>query len=280
MATKPQTKPTPAATKPQPQAAKPSTAVTRREPMGGDVVTIERPAFIKEGARGAENVGVADLVIPRLEVVQSLSPCRQKNDPDYIEGAEEGQLYNNVTRELYGEEVTVIPCFFLKEWLIWKDRKKGGGFRGAFPTKEAADKGIAELRDGDGKPENPADFTALDTAQHFCLLLPPNGGKPQQIVISMAKSKMKVSRKWNSLIQLTGDDSFARCYKVISVDDKNSNNQDFKNLAVKALGYASESLYIAGEKMYQAIKGGGIRADTSGLDRTSDESAGAESKEF
>lgn len=267
---------TPAAKTPAP---KPSSAVATQE--GGVLAESARPSFLKDTARGAENVGVADLVIPRLEVVQSLSPCRKKGDPDYIEGAEEGMLYNNVTRELYGEEVTVVPCYFLKEWLIWKDRKKGGGFRGAFPSKAEADKAISELKDSEGKKEPAEDFTALDTAQHFCLLLPPSGGKPQQIVISMAKSKMKVSRKWNSLMNLAGDDTFARAYKIMGVGDKNAKNEDFYNLAVKALGYVTEPIYIAAEKMHEAIKKGGVRADTSGFDADDNHAEGStESKEF
>ncbi len=252
-------KPTPAA---KPEAK--STEVVAQ--VGGVLAKTDRPAFLKDTARGAENVTVADLVIPRLEIVQSLSPCRKKDNPDYIEGAEEGMLYNNVTRELYGEDVTVVPCFFLKEWLIWKDRKKGGGFRGAYPSKNQADQAIGELKDKDGKKEPAEDFTALDTAQHFCLLLPKDGGKPQQIVISMSKSKMKVSRKWNSLMNLAGDDTFARAYLVSGVGEKNSNNEDYYNLSVKTLGYVSESIYLAGEKMHEAISKGGVVADRSGLD--------------
>jgi hypothetical protein len=171
--------------------------------------------------------------------------------------------------------VTVVPVYFLKEWLIWKDRKKGGGFRGAYPTKRDADQVISELKDKDGKKEPAEDFTALDTAQHFCLLLPPNGGKPQQIVISMSKSKMKVSRKWNSLMNLAGDDTFARAYKVMGVGDKNQNNEDFYNLGVKMLSYVTENIYIAAEKMHEAIKKGGVRADTSGYDADDDHADGS-----
>ena len=59
----------------------------------------------KGAARGSENVTTDDMLIPRIELVQALSPARKKSDAAYIEGAEEGMLYNNVTRELYGESV-------------------------------------------------------------------------------------------------------------------------------------------------------------------------------
>ena len=77
-----------------------------------ELVTNEIPDFMKQGNRGAENVGTDDMIIPRIELIQALSPVRKKSDPAYIEGAEEGMLYNNVTRTLYGTEVTVVPVYY------------------------------------------------------------------------------------------------------------------------------------------------------------------------
>lgn len=216
----------------------------------------EVPDFLKNQttARGSENVGADDLVIPRLELVQDLSPCRKKSDPNYIEGIEEGMLYNNVTRQNYGTEALVIPVFFRKEWLIWKDRNEGGGFRGAFATEAEANAAMADLEDGD-KCE------VVDTAQHFCLLIQPETGKVEEIVISMNKSKMKVSRKWNSLIRMNGGDSFARVYRVGTVSEKNSKNQDYYNLVISPAGFPTKELYERAEKLYDAIAAGAVQVD-------------------
>jgi len=232
--------------------------------QNGGAITDTRPDFLKAGKRGQENVQREDLVVPRLELVQALSPARKKGDPNYIEGAEEGMLYNSVTRELYGDSVKVVPCYFIKEWLIWKDRKKGGGFRGAFGTEALARAEIMNLKDSDGKPENPEDYEALDTAQMFCLLITP-AGKTQGIVISMSRSKMKIARNWNSLINLSDDDSFAKAYRVAAIADKNKNGDDFFNLKVTPVGYVNEEIYKAGEAFYELLKAGGATADRSGF---------------
>ena len=51
------------------------------------------PSYIKQDTtRGSEDVGAEDLVVPRLELVQSLSAFRKKSDPAYIEGIEEGEI--------------------------------------------------------------------------------------------------------------------------------------------------------------------------------------------
>lgn len=219
-------------------------------------VSDSMPDFLREkqgSARGQENVGAEDLVIPRLEVVQDLSPARKKSDPNYIEGAEEGMLYNNVTRELYGKSVLVVPVGFVKEWLIWKDREKGGGFRGAFPSQAEAEAARDGLEDGD-------DCEVIDTNQQFCLLIKEDG-TAEEIVVSMAKSKAKVSRKWNSLIRLANGDSFSRVYRLSAVEDKNNKNQSFYNFGVAQAGFPSEQVYRRAEKMYEAIVKGHVVAD-------------------
>lgn len=242
------------AAKPQP-----GTDVAKAAPQSTAVVSTEVPDYLKDqqagGGRGRENVGAEDLVIPRLEIVQDLSPARKKSDPNYIEGAEEGMLYNNVTRELYGTSVLVVPAMFVKEWLIWKDRKEGGGFRGAFANEAEAEAARAELEDGD-KCE------VVDTGQQFCVLVHPDG-RVEEIVVSLAKSKAKISRKWNSLIRIANGDSFSRVYKLSVVEDQNQQNQKFFNFAVSPAGFPAEPIYRKAEAMYKAVTGGRARADRS-----------------
>lgn len=232
------------ATKPQAQ-----------EPQAPAVVEANLPAYMKKGARGAENVGQEDLVIPRLEIVQSLSPCRKRGDPAFIEGAEEGMMYNSVTRELYGREVTLVPVAYKKDFLLWKDRKKGGGLRGVFPTAELAEDARQQLEDRD-------DVEAIDTAQHFCYLVKPNG-QIEEIVVSMSKTKMKVSRKWNTLIRIAEVDSFAKMYKMSGVMQTNANNEDFYNFEIAPLpGFVDEQLYNRAEKLWEMIQKGAVKAST------------------
>lgn len=213
-------------------------------------VQTQMPAFLqgKTSSRGQENVTSSDLIIPRLEIVQSLSPCRKKTDPAYIEGAEEGLLYNNVTRELYGASALLVPVFYKKEWLVWKDRLKGGGFRGAFPNELEAKQHINSL-------DNPEDYFAQDTANHFCLLVKADGSA-EDIVVSMSKSKLKTSRKWNSLIRLAGGDSFSRVYKLSGVEQTNANNDTFYGFDVANAGFPTEAVYNRAEELYNAVSEG------------------------
>lgn len=204
------------------------------------------PAYMNQGeARGQENVTVDDLSIPRLDVIQALSPQRKKKDPEYIDGAEEGMLFNSVSKKLYGEKVTFVPCFFRKEWLVWRDRDSGGGFGGAYPTQRVA---AAEARErGEGWEEQ-------ETAQHFGILI-DSDGNAEEVVISMSRSKMKASRQLNTLAKMAGGDRFASQYEVSAVEVSGERG-DYFSLGIKRLGWVEEDVYKAGEKLYEAVSSG------------------------
>jgi len=216
-----------------------------------------RPAFLNkiQSVRGSEEVDTDDLVIPRLELAQSLSPCLIKEDPSYIPGIEKGDLFNNVTREIYGTDVVVCPVMFKKEYLLWRDRKNDiGGFYGAYGTLMEAE----DVRNTLDRPEN---VEAVKTHQHLCLLVRDNG-KVEEIAISMAKSKRRPSSFWNSLIRINDGDRFSRLYTVASVADK-SDAGPFQNFKVSNFGFVNEDVFKAGAKLYDIIKLGNVTVNRS-----------------
>lgn len=211
------------------------------------------PDYIKQGTtRGSEEVKSSDMVLPRLEIVQALSPIKEL-DPD----AREGMLFNSVTQEIIGDHAYFVPVYFRLEYLIWKDQDQGGGFFGSFPTLEQAEeRKNAEVKNG----ENPEYLEIVDTPVHYGLRITPEGDK-EQIVISMAKTKSKVSRKWNAMIQIAGGDRFSRVYKISAFTDENKKGQKFKNFVVQPAGFPPKAVYDEAERVYAAFRSGEIVAD-------------------
>lgn len=231
------------------------------------------PDYIRQGDnRGNENVAVEDIVIPRIEIVQALSPALKANDADYIEGAKQGDLYNSVTRELYGPSITVVPVFFKKQYLNWRDRKKGGGFGGAYDNVQDAQARIKT-------EERPEEWEATETAQQLVLVLRQDGGI-DEAVVSMNRTKLKVSRNWNSLIRLNGNARFSRTYSIFSVDERNSNGDEYKNFAVVSGGFPSEPAYRKAEALYAALNSGARKMNVDTSDQGDEAGGNAASKEF
>jgi hypothetical protein len=209
------------------------------------------PAFLKDAMndnRGNENVGQDDLIIPRLCIIQALSPEIKKKDPAYIEGAEQGMLFNSVSRKLYGNSVTVIPVMYEKPYLLWKDRKLGGGFGGSFKTMAEANEAIVAL------PANEQDgWEAVDTPTHLCLLVDEGF---QEIAIPMPKSKAKVSRQWNSMIRMMGGPRFSHKFIIEGVEAENNAGEEIWNFKVTPAGFVTVDEFRQGEVVYDLLTKG------------------------
>jgi hypothetical protein len=202
--------------------------------------------------RGSEEVKSTDMVLPRLEIVQALSPIKETN-----EDAKEGYLFNSVTQEVLGDMVYFVPVYFRLEYLIWKDQNKGGGFFGSFTSEAEAKTRLSEVIAGG---EDPADLEIVDTPVHYGLRITPDLSTIEQIVISMAKTKSKISRKWNAMIQIAGGDRFSRVYKMSTFRDENSKGQKFFNFVVQPAGFAPQQVYKEAERLYEVLKTQEFRA--------------------
>jgi hypothetical protein len=209
------------------------------------------PDFLQQyGGAGNENVTRNDMVLPRLGLLQGLSPQLKRTDPSYIEGAQQGDIFNTVTGDLYANGVCVVNCFFVKEWAVFKKRTAGGGFRGTFPTEKEANAHMAAL------PEV-AECEVIEQALHYILVLDEDKHPISEAALVFASTKLKVSRKWNSLIALQGEDKprFTKIWKLSSVPESNAKG-DFYNYAVSPAGFITEEIAIAANALYAAVKEG------------------------
>jgi hypothetical protein len=60
--------------------------------------------FLDDANSGLETLTADDITIPRLKVLQAMSPEVMKSDSKYVEGASAGDIINTVTSKLYTDE--------------------------------------------------------------------------------------------------------------------------------------------------------------------------------
>ena len=216
-----------------------------------DTSVVERPDFLGDGSnRGNEDVSSQDMTIPRIAIIQDLSPQWKSSKDEYIPGAEVKMAFNTATQELYGDKVHIIPVLFRKEWVVWKDIDSGGGFRGAFPDANSAKEELAKFDDAE-------QCEIVDTHQHFVLVV-DDEGNTKEAVLSMSKSQCKPSRQLNTMIQNVGGDRFERMYRLDVVDAVNPAGQEYYNWKPNQLGYVTEEQFKAAERLYEAVKSGAM----------------------
>lgn len=169
-------------------------------------------SMIQDAGAGTENITSDDMKIPFLRVLQPLSPECSKRDEAYIEGAEAGLIFNTVTRQLYGEKIQVIPCAYQKKYLEFVPRDQGGGFRGELAAN--SEEVLGAVRNEQNKDILPGGNELVISAQHYCKFQDPSTGSWQSAIIDMKATSLKVSRQWNTMIQMQEVQHEGKSYKL------------------------------------------------------------------
>lgn len=259
-------------------AAEPTAPVAAPETPASLVPAGLAALFAGHEQEGLGEMTQADRTTPFLGIVQSLSPERDKKDAKYIEGAEEGDIFNTVTRELYKagtEPVKVIPVFFEKVWNRWIIRKEGGGFLGSFKdAKETQPKfvppGAAELR---AKKQS----ELLETNNHW-VLVQSQDGTWAPALIAMKVTQLSASRKFNTLMTIAANrfraPTFAKYYLFSTRQDENSQGQSYYNYQIADGDWVTEELYQNALEFSSAIAAGLVQANPA-QDQQSEPAASA-----
>ena len=154
-------------------------------------------AFEEDAGGGLENLTADDLTIPRLKILQALSPEVNKRDGKYIDGAAAGDIINTVTSELYTEETgcVVIPVTYKRMFLEWQPRENGGGLIQQHTDPQILSK---TTKDKTGSDVLENGNYIQTSATHYVLTV--SGDSYQQVMIPMAGTQLKKSRTWNSVM--------------------------------------------------------------------------------
>lgn len=180
-------------TRPAP-AAKPERRIV---PSGTRAITKANDWEAMAGG-GQERMTMSDFAIPRLVILQALSPQCNKKDARYIEGAEAGDICDTVTGVLFSGSggIVVLPISYRKTHIEWIPRKKGGGFVADHDSNAA----ILEKCDKDenGNFVLPNGHEIKIIGEYFIFVI--EDGEAQRYVLSMGGTQLKKSRRWNTII--------------------------------------------------------------------------------
>lgn len=181
--------------------AKANTAVaqTKKSTAVAVAKTTAVAAFMqKDAGAGFEGAGREAFAIPFLAILQSGSPQVKKSEGAYIKGAEEGNILNTVSLELWGEEgVEIIPCAFNQSFVEWKQREQGGGYVAEYDSVTGSALRQKARRDDKNRDILPNGHQINDTRNHY-VLFKTSTGSWQQALLSLTSTQIKASRNWMS----------------------------------------------------------------------------------
>ena len=214
---------------------------------------------------GLENITTEDMQIPFIRIIQALSPQLQKDDPLYIKGAEQGDIFNTVSQEIYKQDegVIVVPAFFEKKFLEFQLRSSGGG----FVRELAADDKDITMTSREGTIELlPNGNELVRTHQHLVIAQSADGTIAPS-VLDMKKTQLKVSRRWNTLKNSARLPSgalmpiYGTAWQVTTVLEANDQGKwfNYKLDRVNDITPAIEKMMLEARNMYQGVSKGEVK---------------------
>ncbi len=143
--------------------------------------------------KGFEQITQETMAIPFVRILQKLSPQLNKQKPEYVEGAEEGQFFNTITKMVYGSSIRCIVLKFEHMYIEWRPER--GGFVG-YHSPEHAEQLAVDHTFGNWKTK---DGNLLQETYAYLVLI--EGHEREGVcVLSMGSSSIKVAKQWNRLM--------------------------------------------------------------------------------
>ncbi len=236
------------------------------------------PDFMREQVgMGTERLGSGDAEVPRIKLMQALSPELTEYS------VKQGEFWHSLAEENLGKEVRVSPIFNDKRYLLWRPRKSGGGIlaradngvnwsppNGEFAVKldsgkevtwrtanTVAASGLAEWGSSDPADNNSPPAATLMYV--FAVTFPDMPEMPPA-VITLQRSQIKVARRFIGKLKITQAPSFGQIYKMSSFEDTNAASQKFYNFSFAKDGLIeNRDLYESNFGFYKFFKAQGVQ---------------------
>ena len=225
--------------------------------------------FESDAHKGMEHIGADDLALPFIRILGDLSPQVKKSKAEYVEGAEPGMLFNTVSKELYDGDkgITVVPCYYKREYVEWSDRGEGPGAPIAVHPASSDVINTAQ-RDAMGKDRLPNGNYLENTASYYVMVL-GDDGSAETALITMKSTSLKTSRQWNSMIsgiKLQGTNGkftppmFSHMYQLKTVEMSNKKGT-WSTWSVGKIGPVQDmSIYEQAKSFADSVSKGDVQA--------------------
>lgn len=241
--------------------------------------TASLPAELLESMGEDAGLGVStdpnEVGIPFLYILQDLSPQVKKRDEQYIEGAEVGDIFNNVTREVIPAAVGFdwIEVGFEAAQVEWRPNR--GGFVAKHPNDTPLRSEVKMVADGEKQvPTLPSGNILTETKYHYGLYrraatADQPAGSWEPAVIGMASSMIKCSRDLEGMkkrLKLPNNSvapAFAVRYAFKTKLVSKNNNEWFVWDIVQGPWVSSDEYYVARE-LAQQVAAGTIKTSNPG----------------
>lgn len=148
------------------------------------------------------------LLIPRVKILQDLSPEVKPEHAKYVEGARPGMIFNEVNGS-FTASMVFTPFDFTVRYIAWRPRKQGGGLVDPNLTLQECEENFEANGIGSWTglmrptPEEDPIRVEVHQTPEFLGVAKTELWGPMPIALSMPSTKVKTAKKINTAITLT-----------------------------------------------------------------------------
>jgi len=152
-------------------------------------------------------VGLTDIAVPYLYILQTNSPQCNPDHAKYVENAKSGMLYLSNLEKIFDGRTTglvIVPCYYERLVTEWLPRSSGGGLVASHDPESDILKQVKSV-ESEGKTIQvlPNGHQVIDTAYHYVLAQDPKSKVWYQAIMPLKSTALKASRRMNSTISTT-----------------------------------------------------------------------------
>ena len=262
--------------------AKQSTAVTKNRPAPPPARRNEDelPAYMQgKAGQGVEMIGQGDIEIPRIKLMQGLSP-----ELEQYNGLKAGDFFHTLTEKNLGNEVRIIPVYIDKRFILWNPREAGGGILaraddGIHWTPADAEFAVKlDKKDGGHSVTwrtaktvqasrldqwgtmNPKDKNSPPAATQMfnCVVMFPDEPDMPPAVVTLQRTAIKVARRLLGKLKITRAPAYGLVFKMGVVQEGDAQRK-YYNYTFQGDGMVQdEDLFNRCEEMYHTFKEQGL----------------------
>lgn len=200
------------------------------------------------------SVDVEDRIMPRLKLLQALSPELNKKDEEkFIEGAEAGDAVEVISKKVFkGEKgFLFVPVKNIISYVEFQGVGKGAKLINNFGSDPSAY--VNAKRDEKGKAiGSKPDSRIIKTYNLYGFVYDHAEKSYTTAVIPMSGSKAAVAKKLNSLTIMSKLPAFSNIYLFTSIAQSNADG-DFYNYTIKNVGMTL-AIPELGKEIYKDAK--------------------------
>lgn len=250
----------------------------------------QMPAFLQGKTRtDMRGIGAEDVSMPRIKLLQALSPEVQEGTMDQMTGleAKAGEFWHSLADRSLGDAFTFVPILVRKRYILWDPAegtnngdilaRSNDGVHwnppsGKFDVKLSKMKNHVatwELKPtvaesglhlfGSSDPDDPNSPPAAVLCYDF-LVHPLAYPELSPSVIICQKTQIVPTKKLLGKLKMGAVPVYGRRIQVESVDATNAAGQAFKNLRFSLVGYLED------EDLFNRLEELNAKYDTAGFD--------------